>query len=76
MPQDHKEGQILLNLEEVYGLECLIKDPKRVTPTSETLLDVILTGKPDLSKASGVYNPAMSDRHLVYGIMKEKVSHH
>ena len=44
---EHKERQIVLNLEEVYGLECQIKDPTRVTPASATLLDVILTNKPD-----------------------------
>ena len=49
---DRTEGNILLNLEEVYGLECLIKDLTRITPTSETLLDVILTNKPELFKAS------------------------
>ena len=40
---ERTDGKILLSLEEVYGLECLIKDPTRITPTSETLLDVILT---------------------------------
>ena len=29
------------NLEEVYGLECLIKEPTRITENSSTLLDVI-----------------------------------
>ena len=71
---ERTEGKILLSLEEVYGLECLIKDPTRITPTSETLLDVILTNKPELFKTSGVLNPEMSDHHLVYGIMKERVS--
>ncbi|XP_048578931.1 uncharacterized protein LOC125560702 [Nematostella vectensis] len=73
---ERREGQILINLEEVFGLECLIKDPTRVTPTSDTLLDVILTNKPELFRASGVLNPEMSDHHLVYGIMKERVSQH
>ena len=73
---ERTEGNILLSLEEVYGLECLIKDPTRITPTSETLLDVILTNKPELFKTSGALNPEMSDHHLVYGIMKERVSQH
>ena len=73
---ERTEGKILLSLEEVYGLECLIKDPTRITPTSETLLDVILTNKPELFKTSGALNPEMSDHHLVYGIMKERVSQH
>ena len=73
---ERTEGKILLSLEEVYGLECLIKDPTRIMPTSETLLDVILTNKPELFKTSGALNPEMSDHHLVYGIMKERVSQH
>ena len=73
---ERKEGQILLNLEEIYGLECLIKDPTRITPTLKTLLDVILTNKPEFFKASGVFNPEMSDHNLVYGIMKERVAQH
>ena len=73
---ERTEGKILLSLEEVYGLECLIKDPTRITSTSETLLDVILTNKPELFKTSGVLNPEMSDHHLVYGIMRERVSQH
>ena len=73
---EHKEGQILLNLEEVYGLECLNKDPTRVTPTSATLLDFILTNKPDVFIASGVMNPEISDHYLVYRIMKVRMSQH
>ena len=39
-PRD-KEGKILCDLEEVYGLECLIKEPTRITENSSTLLNVI-----------------------------------
>ena len=53
-----------------------MKDPTRITPTSETLLYVILTNKLELFKTSGALNPEMSDHHLVYGIMKERVSQH
>ena len=69
-------GRIGKRVVVVNGLECLIKDPTRITPTSETLLDVILTNKPELFKASGVLNLEISDHHLVYGIMKERVSQH
>ena len=43
---DRREGNILLDLEEVHDLQCLITKPTRITKTSETLLDVILTTKP------------------------------
>ena len=70
------EGRTLLNLEEVFGFKCLITEPTRVTPTSESLLDVILTNKPELFKASGVFNPELSDHHFIYGLMKDKVFQH
>ena len=56
--------------------KCLVKDPTRVTPTSSTLLDVILTNKPDFNTASGVLNPEISYHYLVSGIMKARVSQH
>ena len=37
---------------------------------------MILANKPELFKTSEVLNPEMSDHHLVYGIMKERVSQH
>lgn len=73
---ENTEGQLLINLEEVYGLECLITEPTRIACTSATLLDVILTNKPEHFRASGVFNPEISDHHLIYGIMKDKVFQH
>ena len=43
-----REGKILADLEEVHGMQCLITKPTRITPTPETLLDVILSNKPNL----------------------------
>ena len=36
-------GKILVDLEEVNDLQCMILEPTRITPTTATLLDVILT---------------------------------
>ena len=33
---DRREGNILLDLEEVHDLQCLITKPTRITKTSET----------------------------------------
>lgn len=60
----------------MYGLECLITEPTRIICTSATLLDVILTNKPDHFRASGVFNPEISDHNLIYGVMKDKVFQH
>ena len=54
----------------------MITEPTRVTAHSESLLDVILTNNPDLFKKCGVYQPEMSDLHMVFGEMMEKVHKH
>ena len=73
---DRKEGKILIDLEEVHGLECIITEPTRVTTSSATLLDVILTNNCQLFRTSGVFNPEISDHCLIYGLMKEKIQQH
>ena len=73
---DQREGKILCDLDEVHGLECLVTMPTRVTDTTESLLDVILTNKPHYFKESGVYNPEVSDHEFAYGMLIEKVKHH
>ena len=76
MQPEHGEGKILKDLEEVNNLQCMIHEPTRITATSESLLDVILTNKPELFKTCGTYEPELSDHCMVYGEMKEKVSKH
>ncbi|KAL9964953.1 hypothetical protein ACROYT_G028670 [Oculina patagonica] len=71
-----REGRILADLEEVHGMQCLITKPTRITLTSETLLDVILTNKPNLFRTSGSFNSEISDHHLIYGILKQSVLQH
>lgn len=67
---ESREGKILVDLEEVHGMQCLISKPTRIAPTSEILLDVILTNKPNLFRTRGSFNPEISDHHLIYGILK------
>ena len=71
-----KEGKLLLDLEMVQGFECLIKQPTRLdskgTTTTATLVDVLLTNRPDLFIKGGVFDPALSDHMLIFGILKEK----
>ncbi|KAK3744231.1 hypothetical protein QZH41_004610 [Actinostola sp. cb2023] len=73
---NYREGKILCDLEDVLGLTCLIDKPTRITESSQTLIDVILTNKPHLFKDSGVYNPEISDHALVYGLMTENAILH
>lgn len=58
------------DLEEVQGLQGIITQP---TPTSETLLDVIMSNKPGLYRSCGSFDPEISDHHIVFGIMTETV---
>jgi hypothetical protein len=68
-----KEGKILKDTEETHNLQCLIKEPTRITLNSETLLDVILTNKPELFKQL-MQSETLSGHLLVYGIIAEKNS--
>ena len=60
------------DLEDVHGLECLVTKPTTITDTTETLLDVTLTNRPDLFKECGVDDPDINDHLMVYGILTEK----
>ncbi|PFX12264.1 hypothetical protein AWC38_SpisGene23804 [Stylophora pistillata] len=73
---DEKEGKILCDLEQIHNLECLIKKPIRVTKTSQTLLDVMMTNKPEMFRTANVYDPGINDHAMVYGIMRERGIHH
>lgn len=48
----------------------LIRQPTRVTSTSSTLIDVILTNKPRSFLASGVFDLGLSDHHLIYAVTR------
>ena len=50
-------------------LEQLINEPTRVTSTTSTLIDVLITSTPSLFKKAGVINIAFSNHYSIYGIM-------
>lgn len=47
------EGKILLDIEDIFGLHCMIEDATRITKTTRTLLDLILTNNPDSFEKAG-----------------------
>lgn len=51
------KGKVLLDLEDIFQLECLIKEPTR----KKALLHVILTNKPEMFDQSGVIEFGLSD---------------
>ena len=69
---------MLLDLENEQGFECLITKPTRVemrgTKVTKTLINVLLSNKPELFKYSGNYYPSLSDHALIYGVLKERVN--
>lgn len=73
---DKREGKILRDLEDVHELSCLINKPTRITNTSRTLIDVILTNKPEIFKESDVYDPGLSDHRMVYAVTRENATHY
>ena len=72
-----REGKLLLDLEIEQGLTCLISKPTRVerrgTVRSHSLIDVLFTNRPELSKQSGNYYPALSDHALIFGIVRDRI---
>ena len=51
----------------------MITKATRVTKVSQTLLDVILTNKPEVFRECNVYDPGISGHTMVYDVLKEKV---
>ena len=74
---NRSEGKLLIDLESEQELECLIKEPTRIerrgATTTSTLIDVLLSNRPEMFKQCGTYDTALSDHLLIYGLMKETV---
>ena len=76
---DVREGKIQRDLEDIHELSCLINKPTRMTDTSRTLIDVILTNltnKPEIFKESDVYDPGLSDHRMAYAVTRENAIHY
>ena len=54
----------------LYQFDQLINEPTRVTPTSASLIDLILTNKPENISQSGVVHLGISDHSLIFAIRK------
>ena len=66
------KGNVLLDLEDIFQLECLIKIPTR----TKALLDVILTNKLEMFDQSGVIEFGLSDNQMSYTFLKPNLKHH
>ena len=54
----------------LYQIDQLIKECTRLTPTSATLIDLLLTNTPENISRSGVIHLGISDHSLVYAVRK------
>ena len=61
-------------IEQAFGLRQLVCEPTRVTHTTSTLLDVILTDNHESHIATGVIKLALSDHYMVYTVLSQVVS--
>ena len=59
-----------MSIADVYGLQQLISEPTRITPTSSTLIDLIYANCVDKIACSGVRHTAISDHSMVFPYRK------
>lgn len=63
-------------MSKLCSLFCLKTNNVYNTNVSSTLIDVLLTNRPDYFIKSGTFDPEISDHCLIYGILNEKTIHH
>ena len=68
------EAVALQDLCDRVNLSQLINEPTRMTVTSSTLIDVIMTSSINLVERSAVLKSHISDHYLVYAFFKLKIS--
>ena len=69
---DNPKGDALRSFCTALNATQLIKDPTRVTASSSTLIDIVLTSDPGIIKDSGVLDITISDHFLVYAVLDLK----
>ena len=69
---NHKEGQCLLDMCDIYDLDSLINVPTGISKNRDSCLDIILTNVPAFAKDSGVIHTGLSDHDLVHTVLKTR----
>ena len=62
----------LLHIFDVFNVQNAIKEATRITPLTETLIDVIATNKPELIRRTGILPLGITDHSLVYATLRLK----
>ena len=65
-----KNAAKLLSIFDALNLENTITSPTRVTPTCESLIDLIVTSKKELIHSSGVFHLGISDHSLIHASIR------
>ena len=65
----------LLDMCDIFSLNCLISEPTRLTTTSQTLIDVLLTNKRRRFLTSGTLEPHISGQRLIYTVKRSSDRH-
>ena len=64
---NHADFKAILN---IHGFKQIIKKPTRVTCTTKSLIDIILSNKPEFVKLSGVIPMSIGDHDLIGCVCK------
>ena len=62
----------LRSIFEMFNMQNVIQEATRLTITSSTLIDLIVTTRKDLVSSSGVFPLGISDHHLIYANIRIK----
>ena len=68
----NSEGKRFSKILASFDLHNVIAQPTRITSSSNTLIDLVITSNTSKIVNSGVYDPGMSDHCLVFAVVKFK----
>ena len=64
----------LLTLFQLFGMQNIVNQPTKITLGSSTLIDLIVTTKPNLINRKGVVPLGLSDHCLIYATLNLKLN--
>lgn len=71
--KDMRTGKKLLRLLKSFNLDNVIQQPTRITETTKTLIDLIITSNKSKVIKAGTFNTGTSDHHLVYAVLHLRI---
>ena len=71
--KQHRDSRVLLDLLDIFNLDCLIMKPTRKTKTTETVLDLILANDKKKVLTLVVVDRQITDHSLVYTVLRSSL---